>query len=72
MANLKRLTSFGVFNTGEGDRISFTFSVINPDTGEVIEQNKKGNFLVLDDGVQGHIDAVRSFIRSRYLEEEEE
>ena len=71
MAQINRLTSFGSFNTGEGDRISFTYSVIDSDTGQIIEQNKKGNFLVLDDALLNHVNQIRSYIRDRYLTSEE-
>ena len=67
---MNRLTSFGCFNTGEGDRISFTYSVIDADTGEIVEQNKKGTFLVLDDTVQEHLNSIRNYIKNKYLTQE--
>ena len=71
MANVNRLTSFGSFNTGEGQRISYTYSVINAETGEIIEQNKKGNFLVLDSSLQKHITAINNYITEHFLTEKE-
>lgn len=70
MADIKRLTSFGKFNTGEGDRISFTYSVIDADTGVMKEQNVKGNFLVLDPTLQKHVTAIDTWIKNRFLTEE--
>ena len=43
---MKVLTSFIVLNTGEGERISFTYSEVAED-GTIISQNNKKNFLVL-------------------------
>ncbi len=63
---MKKLTSFANLNTGEGSRISFTYSEIS-ENGQVISQNNKGNFLVLDREVMGHIEALRKYITERYL-----
>lgn len=54
-------------STGEGSRIAYTYSEVNEETGEVVSQNNKGNFLVLDDDVQAHLDAVKKYIRDKYL-----
>ena len=42
---MKILTSFIALNTGEGERISFTYSEVGED-GTIISQNNKKNFLV--------------------------
>ena len=63
----KILTSFMNLSTGEGSRIANTYSEANEETGEVVSQNNKGNFLVLDDDVQAHLDAVKKYIRDKYL-----
>ena len=54
-------------STGEGSRIAYTYSEVNEETGEVVSQNNKGNFLVLDGDVQAHLDAVKKYIRDKYL-----
>ncbi len=54
-------------STGEGSRIAYTYSEVNEETGEIVSQNNKGNFLVLDDDVQSHLDAVKKYIRDKYL-----
>ena len=54
---MKKLTSFMCLNTGEGTRVSYTFSEIDT-TGKIISQNQKENFVVLDETLQGHIDAI--------------
>ena len=63
----KILKSFMNLSTGEGSRIAYTYSEVNEETGEVVSQNNKGNFLVLDDDVQAHLDAVKKYIRDKYL-----
>lgn len=55
---MKVLTSFMSLSTGEGSRISYTYSEISEE-GNVISQNNKGNFLVMGEEVQAHIDAIR-------------
>ena len=54
-------------STGEGSRIAYTYSEVNEETGEVVSQNNKGNFLVMNDDVQTHLDAVKKYIRDKYL-----
>lgn len=53
-------------NTGEGSRISFTFSEV-AENGQVLDQNLKGNFLILDPEVAGHVEAIRNYIEQNYL-----
>ncbi len=63
---MKKLTSFMNLNTGEGSRISFTFSEV-AENGQVLDQNLKGNFLILDPEVAGHVEAIRKYIEQNYL-----
>lgn len=63
---MKKLTSFMNLNTGEGSRISFTFSEV-AENGQVFNQNLKGNFLILDPEVSGHVEAIRKYIEQNYL-----
>ncbi len=51
-----------------GDRISFTYDEIDPDTGDLIDGNQKQSFFVVDDGLRGHIDAIRDYIREHKLQ----
>lgn len=48
----KILTSFMNLSTGEGSRIAYTYSEVDENTGSIISQNNKGNFLVMNDDVQ--------------------
>lgn len=63
----KILTSFMNLSTGEGSRIAYTYSEVNEETGEVVSQNNKGNFLVLDENLQSHLDVIKKYIRGEYL-----
>ena len=62
----KKITMISKINTGEGERIVYTYSEIN-NSGEVVNQNLKGNFLILDPEVAGHVDAIRKYIEQNYL-----
>lgn len=56
-------------NTGEGSRIAFTYSEIDETTGSITSQNNKGNFMVLDEAVMEHVDAIRAYINEKYMQE---
>lgn len=63
---MKKLTSFTELTTGEGSRIAYTYSEIDED-GNLIAQNKKGNFVVVNSDVQEAITLIRTFITERHL-----
>lgn len=63
---MKILTSFTHLVTGEGDRISFTYSELD-EQGNVISQNNRENFVVTDSGVRQNINAIRSYITENKL-----
>lgn len=63
---MKKLTSFTELTTGEGSRIAYTYSEIDED-GNLIAQNKKGNFVVVNSDVQEAITLIRAFITERHL-----
>lgn len=65
---MKKVTSFTHLITGEGDRIAFTFSEID-ETGMVISQNNKKNFVVANEEMLGHIDAITKYIQKRFLDQ---
>ena len=68
MATIKQLSSFMALAVNGGDRISFTFDEIDSDTGDLIDGNQKQSFFVVDDGLRGHIDAIRDYIREHKLQ----
>ena len=65
---MKKVTSFTHLITGEGDRIAFTFSEID-ETGMVISQNNKKNFVVANEAMLGHIDAIKKYIQKTFLDQ---
>lgn len=64
---MKQLSSFMVLNVNGGDRVSFTYDVIDENTGDLIDSNKKESFFVVDETLRGHINAVREYIREHKL-----
>lgn len=54
-------------NTGEGGRIAYTYSDVDENTGNILSQNNKGNFIVFDEELQAHIDAIKHYIANKYL-----
>lgn len=58
---MKKLTSFTKLITGEGIRVAYTYSEID-ESGQLISQNNKGNFIAVDAGLITHINAIDDFI----------
>lgn len=65
---MKQLSSFAVLNIDGGDRVSYTFNEIDPDTGDPVSTNNKGNFYVVDPALAEHIKTIRDYIRVNRLE----
>lgn len=63
---MKKLTSFTELTTGEGSRIAFTYSEID-ELGNLMSQNNKGNFIILDAELKTHIDAIKTYISTNKL-----
>lgn len=65
--NINRLTSFASLTTGEGSRIAYTYSVVDNSTGEVKSSNNKGSFVVMDETLEAHVEAIRQYINQNKL-----
>lgn len=65
--NVKQLSSFMVLNVNGGDRVSFTYDEIDPETGDLISTNNKENFFVVDSGLRVDINSIRDYIRDHKL-----
>jgi len=65
---MKKITSFTHHVTGEGSRISYTYSEID-DHGKMLRSNERENFIVLDPELQKNIDAIDAHITDNHLEE---
>lgn len=67
---MKQLSSFMVLNVNGGDRISYTYDEIDPDTGDLISSNNKESFFVVNSNLRSHINSIRNFITNNKLSEE--
>lgn len=65
---MKKITSFTHHVTAEGDRISFTYSEIDG-SGKLISQNERENFIVIDEELKSHINAINDYIQREKLGE---
>lgn len=64
---MKQLSSFLVLNVNGGDRVSYTYDTLNDETGEIVGDNSKESFFVVDEELRGHINAIRAYIRENKL-----
>lgn len=64
---MKKVTSFTHLITGEGNRIAYTYSELN-ESGDLISQNNKGNFVAVDPELITHINAINDYINKHKLE----
>lgn len=67
--SIKKVTSFTHHVTGEGSRISATYSEIS-ESGEIIRSNVRFNTVVLDTDTEtlGHIQALNDYVTSKIPE----
>ena len=63
---INRLTGIALMTTGEGDRVAYTYSVIDEE-GNLISPKNKGNFIALDAELINHIQAIRDFVNTNKL-----
>lgn len=61
---IKTITSFTSHKTGEGIRLSATYSVINED-GQIVKSNERFNLVVVDDEIQEAIDLINGFLNTK-------
>lgn len=58
------LTSYMCINAEEGTRITYTFSTLDQD-GNITAQNQRGNFVVLDQNLKEHLNAIADYLKAR-------
>lgn len=58
---IKKITSFTSHATGEGTRLSATYSIINGE-GQIVKSNERFNLVVVDEEIQGMLDKVNIFL----------
>lgn len=66
MAGINRLTGVALLTTGEGDRVAFTYSTLDAD-GNLVSGNNKGSFVVLDEELRRHMEAIRNYVTENKL-----
>ena len=67
MSTIKKITSFTHHTTGEGSRLSATYSEIKED-GTLAKSNERFGVIVVDEEIQGHIDALNEFLQGKIPE----
>lgn len=65
---MKTLTSFSYLKTGDGDRISYTYSEVDGQ-GNIISQQNKGNFIIMEDVIKESTNTIINFIKENRLGE---
>ena len=69
---MKKVTSITMHTTSEGKRLSYTYSVIDENTGAVISSNNRESLVVLDipanKTVLGQMDGVQKFVEGKMEE----
>lgn len=62
---MKKVTSFTHHTTAEGERITFTYSTIDEETGRLLESNVRNTLIVLDEGILGAVKTINKFLTER-------
>lgn len=63
---MKQLSSFMVFNVNGGNRISYTYDELD-NQGNILSQNKKESFYIVDNELLNDIEKIRNYIRLNKL-----
>lgn len=65
----KVVTSVTMHTTSEGQRLSYTYSEVNEDTGTVLRDNIRESLIVMpipaNTEALGHIQAVKEFVEAK-------
>ena len=66
---MKKVTSITMHTTSEGQRLSYTYSVIDEGTGTIVSDNNRESMVVLDipqnQDVLINIEAVSSYVTEK-------
>ncbi len=70
MSTINKITSVTSHVTGEGQRLSYTYSVIDGSSGAVISDNNRESLVVIEgitenDTVLVHIRAIEDYIKGK-------
>lgn len=64
---MKTLSSIFILNTNGADRISFTYDVVDDNTGTVMEPNVKESFVVVDPALRNHVSSIQQWLEENKL-----
>lgn len=64
---MKVLTSFSVIKMSEGQRISYTYTEINANTGEVINNNKQESRFIVQEELKSNANNIMTFVENNFL-----
>ena len=64
---MRQIASFAVLNVNGGSRITYTYDVIDDETGDLISTNNKGSFYAVDATLKTNITKIRNFISENKL-----
>lgn len=62
---MKKVTSFTHHTTAEGERITFTYSNIDEETGQLLESNVRNTLIVLDTEILDAVKKINEFLTVR-------
>lgn len=64
MSNIYRVVNFSIIKAPEGNRVAYTLYEID-EQGNIVKDNLKKAFAVLDVDLEGHINAIEDYIKTR-------
>lgn len=64
---IKKITSFTHHTTAEGERVSYTYSLID-NGGNIIKSNERADIIVVDKGVLTALKTVDNFLQTKIPE----
>ena len=59
---MKKITSFTHHTTAEGERVTFTHSIIDDNTGQLLKSNERRTLIVIDDSILKAIETINDFL----------
>lgn len=61
---VNKVTALSFFTSTEGIRIAIRYSVINAETGEIVESNKRADRVVMDPDAIQNVNALMEFAQT--------
>ena len=61
---VNRVTAMSFFSSTEGIRIAIRYSVINEETGEIVESNKRVDRVVMDQTAIGNYNSLMEYAQT--------